>query len=157
MRITRVRDMAKSALLTVLAPAGKAERIDEEAIQKWKRAYMAACIEFGSKLGDPRSSKPAARKVVKLGRRLRDSGEPGRRALLSLLRHDNPWVRLGAANDIAPVNREKALAVLEAMKDLPGKLGVEAEGSYYAIQGQVPPSQRWSQYLDSRTRGDESK
>jgi len=71
---------------------------------------------------------------------LKKAGAEGRRALDSLLDHDNPWVRVAAANDVYAFNERRALAALEEIKKIRGWAALEAEASIYALRGETPPS-----------------
>jgi len=118
-------------------------RAESRAIARLITRYVEAAVRYGAACDadlPPPIANRHARRIVAAGRELKKAGDEGRRALNSLLDHDNPWVRVWAANDVYVFNERRALAVLEEIKKLSGLVSIEADMSVYALRGETPPS-----------------
>jgi hypothetical protein len=80
-----------------------------------------------SNSGNYRVANRAYDRLVKLRRELMDRGASGRSALLSLLGHVDPEVRVWAAADCLPVDTTKAEQVLSDLVHCSGIVALTAE------------------------------
>ena len=77
--------------------------------------------------GKPQLANKLLARLGKVKKRLESMGEPGRSALLSLLDHPNPWVRLEAASYALKIAETRAKTVLENLRIEPSSVGLMAQ------------------------------
>jgi len=90
--------------------------------------YEQCALALDEAQGNASRSNPISDEFRALAELMRVSGE-GRRGLESLLTHPNRGVRVWAATECLVWTPEKAIPVLEALRDTPGSYRVDAEYS----------------------------
>jgi len=96
----------------------------EENVASYVSAVIGAsqAVDQGNESALRREEKALKREKE----RLRERGTAGQRALISLLRHPNPWVRLDAAAQCLAFDRDAAEKSLEQVSEDPGLAGLTA-------------------------------
>jgi len=78
---------------------------ESRAVARLKARYVDAAIKYGAACdahSHPLTVNRYARRVIAAARGLKKAGDEGKQALDSPLDHDNPYVRVWAANDVYP-------------------------------------------------------
>lgn len=93
------------------------------------QAYMEAAVDHGraSAEGDYRTANPRAKALIAIYQELRVRGGGAQEALLALLGHDDPNVRLSAAAHALAFAPDRGEPVLEALMAFPGTVGLGAQ------------------------------
>ena len=91
------------------------------------QAYLAAAVSFGDtqRNRDFEAGNQFATDLGRLGKALREA-ESGKRLLLQVLTHEDPYVRIWAAGDCLSFAPNVAVPVLEEIEATKGLLGTTA-------------------------------
>lgn len=91
--------------------------------------YAEAAARYGSASedGDSVRANKFARHIIALRNRLRGRDGRSKKAILGLMTHQNPWVRLWAAADFRDYDPSKATAVMGELASTSGLISIEAE------------------------------
>lgn len=106
-------------------------RIPEKQTTKLTSAYVDAALRYWRESEDPRTPSSrvnrTAKRLFDLKEELLRQGSDGRDALVRLLEHRNPLVRVWAAAHAMAFAEEEATAVLRQLKSLGGKTAMMAD------------------------------
>jgi hypothetical protein len=103
------------------------ESADDAAVSELIHEYAAAATEAGRLDIPSRQQNKAARRVSAIYGDLRERGRAAQGALLPLLDHPDPAVRLWAASHALEFAPDRAVATLKAMKGVEFPRGLSAE------------------------------
>jgi len=107
---------------------GSAEHASSPVLRLVQR-YVDAATKHGRavNVGDSKTANRQNARLTRASRALRESGGEGRIALLRLMEHPDPWVRLSAAYDCLAFDERRSIQVLEEIARMPGFVGFTAE------------------------------